>query len=425
MKRTISLSLLLLLCLSGCHYGQKSQENLVLIQIQDRNGMSETISTPNRLVTYSKVDFLSSQPYKKVLRVYRKEGKNRSVITTYHPNGMTWQMLEAKEMRAFGSFREWFPSGAKRIEATLIGGSADLAPGAQQSWLFDGPSLVWNEEGNLIAHLNYDKGVLSGLCTYFYPSGKIEKEIPYVQDRIEGEVKEYWDEGQIKTKTIYRNGLKEGISFSFWPDESLCWEEKYQEGLLQSGHYWNLSKETISEVADGAGFRPVFTGKGLTQLQEIRNGVAEGMVKTFDDSGTLKSEYYLKNGKKHGEEIEYYSERKRSSERPLPKISLTWDQDAIHGLVKTWYDNGQMQSQREICRNQRNGASCCWYRDGSLMLMEEYENDQLVRGRYYRKNQPDPISSISNGNGTATLYDEEGVFLRKAIYSKGKIVDPE
>ena len=118
-----------LLC--ACHPA-KQEENLVLIQIQDRNGLSETISNPDRLVTYDKIDFLSSQPYQKVLRVFRKEGQNRSVITTYHPNGSTWQLLEAKEMRAFGTFREWFPNGAKKIEATVIGGSADLTPGAQE-----------------------------------------------------------------------------------------------------------------------------------------------------------------------------------------------------------------------------------------------------------------------------------------------------
>src|SRR5271157_5002488 len=117
MKRKISLVLLVLLC--ACNRSKVGEE-LVLIQIQDRNGLSETISNPDRIVTYNQVDFLSAQPYKKVLRVYKNEGKNRSVITTYHPNGTPWQMLEAKEMRAFGAFREWFACGAKKIEATVI-----------------------------------------------------------------------------------------------------------------------------------------------------------------------------------------------------------------------------------------------------------------------------------------------------------------
>jgi hypothetical protein len=57
--------------------------------------------------------------------------------------------------------------------------------------------------------------------------------------------------------------------------------------------------------------------------------------------------------------------------------------------------------------------------------MEEYEEDRLVGGQYFKKNQKEPISVIFNGNGTATLYDEQGIFLRKIQYVKSKPVDPE
>ena len=79
--------ILLLFAAFGCSHYSPEGDPLVAIQIQDRNGFTETISTPERLENYSKVDFLSSQPFKKVLRVYKSEGKNHSVITTYHPNG--------------------------------------------------------------------------------------------------------------------------------------------------------------------------------------------------------------------------------------------------------------------------------------------------------------------------------------------------
>lgn len=59
------------------------------------------------------------------------------------------------------------------------------------------------------------------------------------------------------------------------------------------------------------------------------------------------------------------------------------------------------------------------------MLVEEYENTKLMTGSYYKKNQSAPVSTIFNGNGTATLYDDEGIFLRKVTYVKGKPVDPD
>jgi antitoxin component YwqK of YwqJK toxin-antitoxin module len=64
-----------------------------------------------------------------------------------------------------------------------------------------------------------------------------------------------------------------------------------------------------------------------------------------------------------------------------------------------------------------------WYRDGSLMLIEEYESDVLIKGSYYKKGDTDTISSIENGQGFATLYDSEGKFLKKISYLKGRPID--
>ncbi len=59
------------------------------------------------------------------------------------------------------------------------------------------------------------------------------------------------------------------------------------------------------------------------------------------------------------------------------------------------------------------------------MLLEEYEEDRLVRGQYYKLNKPEPVSTVSNGNGLATLYDETGVLHKKIHYLKGKPVDSD
>src|SRR5579872_3284420 len=152
---------LLLFATAACHREELS-EPLVGIQIQDRNGLTETISTPDRLGIYEEVDFFSTQPYKKVVRVYKKEGKNHAKITTYHPNGSIWQYLESQEMRAQGAYREWHSNGQLRIEATVIGGTADVSLGSEQDWLFDEVNKVWDEQGHLIAKLPYFKGMLEG-----------------------------------------------------------------------------------------------------------------------------------------------------------------------------------------------------------------------------------------------------------------------
>jgi hypothetical protein len=53
------------------------------------------------------------------------------------------------------------------------------------------------------------------------------------------------------------------------------------------------------------------------------------------------------------------------------------------------------------------------------MLIEEYDNDQLVKGIYIKKGEKSPVSVIENGEGIATLYDSDGYFLKKIKYYKG------
>lgn len=416
-----------LVLFQGCQRADFA-ESLTAIQIQDRNGLTETISNPERLENYNKTDFLASQPYKKILRFYREKGKSRSKITTYHPNGSIWQYLEAEELRAFGAFKEWHPNGQIRIEANVIGGTADVAVGSQRDWLFDGISRVWDEKGNLLAEIPYKKGALEGISLYYFPSGGLEKEMPYAGNLLQGVAVEYYPNGKIHVKTTYSQGNKEGPSFGYFQNGELAWEEEYTDNLILKGSYFNLKGELLSKVEDGSGFRALFEEDVLSHLVQIQQGYAEGGVKQFSRQGELMASYHIKNGKKSGEEISYFlsSEREDGGKTPpLPKLSVPWVEGSVHGTVKTWYNHGQLQSQRDYCRNKKTGPSLAWYRDGSLMLVEEYEEDRLVKGQYYKKNALDAISSVVNGNGLAMLYDEYGVFLRKIPYIKGEAVDTE
>lgn len=416
---------LFLLFAAGCHHTAQN-ESISLIQIQDRNGLTETISNPDRLTSYQTTNFLAAQPYKKVVRIYKQEGKNHSRLTTYHPNGMPSQYLEAQEMRAHGSYREWYPNGQLRLEATVIGGTADLSPGVQEDWVFDSISRVWDEQGHLIAEIPYNKGFLNGKSVYYYPSGQIEKEVDFEKNKLEGLLVEYWPTGVLKSQTECKRGVKEGKSRGYFEDGKIAWVEDYLDDRLRTGSYYTPQGEVVGGIENGGGMQALFENGALT-LTEFRIGRAEGVVQKFTPSGELYRAFSTKNGKKQGEEVEYFlsSELETPQNKLTPKMSIYWNENMIHGCAKTWYTNGQLQSQREYSRNQRSGPSLAWYRDGSLMIYEEYEEDRLVTGQYYKPQRKDPVSSITHGNGLATLHDETGAFLRKIPYLKGKPVDPE
>ncbi|EKE08051.1 MAG: hypothetical protein ACD_17C00374G0004 [uncultured bacterium] len=417
MKHVFFFSFLLL---AGC-YQASIQESLSLIQIQDRNGLTETISNPERLASHKTTNFLAAQPYKKVLRVYKSEKNNSSIITTYYPNGTLKQYLEAKKMRAHGAYREWFPNGVQKVEATVIGGTADLIDGSQDDWLFDGNNLVWDDKGNLTANIVYYKGALQGTSTYYFPSGNIQRELNYDKNQLHGLCFEYTNEGNLKGKFTYKQGVQEGESLGFFQNGALpAWIEEYKEGRLLEGMYYDVNGEIVATIHNGGGFQARYDNSLALRVIEHEVGLPKGMVKEFTPSGKILRTFFTKEGCKNGEEIEYYL---TSLDRP--KLSIQWKDNMIHGPVKTWYDNGQLQSEREYSFNQKSGPSLAWYRNGNLMCYEEYEKGRLWKGQYYKMQQNEPISCIHNGSGTATLFDEEGSLLRKVVYLNGRPIDPE
>lgn len=412
-------TLLLLACILFCSCASKvnnDPSSLVSVQVIDRNGFSETISSKDRLATYQRVDFLSSQPYQKVLRIYGRdqEGKSASKITSYHSNGSICQYLEVADGRAHGIYKEWHPNGRLKMETSVIEGIADIHPLAQSSWIFDGKSCAWDEEGHSIAEFQYEKGMLEDASHYYHPNGQLAKVVPYTHHEIHGAVMIYDHEGTLLESIPFSQGLREGIAQGFWRPQIPWYREEYQQGMLQHADYFDLTGKLVAEIKQGNGFQAIFEDHQLYSLVEHQNGKPQGTVNVFATDGSLQCTYHIKDGKKHGEEWEYYPSSTQ------PRLYLNWHEDVLQGIVKTWYEEGIQESQREMSNNKKHGVSFAWFKNSQVMLMEEYENDILTKGSYFKKGDKNPVSKIEHGKGMATLYSPEGFFLKKITYEKGR-----
>jgi antitoxin component YwqK of YwqJK toxin-antitoxin module len=407
---------------SSCTPRNKAADDssLISIQVIDRNGFAETISNKDRLARYQKTDFTEPQSYEKVLRVFGKseDGKTPSVMTSYHSNGYIHQYLDISNGRAHGLYREWHFNGTEKMKLHVIEGAPELSDAAVKSWVFDGVNKVWDENGNLIAEIPYEIGVLQGTSFYYYPSGQIKKQVPYVQDEVHGLLICYRENGEIEETIPHEKGLRNGKASSFFPNSVLAYEETFENGLLVEGVYYAENGEILSKIEDGNGKRSERENDHLKRLVQYQKGLPEGLVECFDEKGQLRVAFHQENGKKQGEEWEYYPTKSKSD--PLkPKILLNWQEDALQGMVKTWFPDGKQESQKEMYQNKKSGVAYAWYRNGDLMLYEEYEKDDLSSGTYYKKGDKQPISRVSLGRGTATLYHPDGYLLQKISYEKG------
>lgn len=425
-KYTLSASLLCL-ALTSCHSHKQGMEYVYLppslssINIIDRNGLSETISSPERLEQYTNVDFLSPQPYQKVLRVFNRDqhGDIYSFITSYYPNGFPRQYLEVVNSRAYGAYKEWHSNGIQKIDATVIGGKADIVEGAERTWLFDGCCQAWDETGKLQATIPYCNGELEGVSVYYHDNGLIWKNVPYHKNCIDGMMEVFQEDGSLLQNLYYQNGKKEGVAIRYWCPDKIASEENYCEGFLVSGRYFNLDGECIAQIDEGNGMRAVFSKTSVAEFQEFHNGVLDGKITVLDKYGRMTKYYHIKNNCKQGEEMIFY-DAPRLKKNLAPKISMNWFDGKIQGIVKTWYESGQLESQREMNNNRKSGHSTAWYDDGSLMMIEEYNQDKLVKGEYFLKGEKISVSDVFDGNGTATIFGPDGSFQRKIIYQNGK-----
>ncbi len=410
-----------LLVVTSCGFSpeQIPPDKITSINIIDRNGLSETINARERLTAFENTNFLAPQPYQKVMRVYGKQqnGDVRSCITSYHPNGQVKQLLQAVNNRAHGAYKEWHPNGNLKVEATVIGGTADVNTQAEQSWLFDGVSRAWDDDGHLLAEIRYAMGELQGESIYFHPNRQVWKRTPYEKNQIHGSATIYLEDGTLFQTVTYLEGLKDGLCSRLWEDGSVAFQEEYQKGLLKEGRYYDRRGTSTASIHEGKGFRAIFGRKELQELQEYRNGRQEGVVKAFDEKHNLIALYAVKEGEKSGEEINYYEGSQN------PRLLLTWHQGMLQGAVKTWFENGQLESQREMSGNQKHGLLSAWYRNGSLMLVEEYDTDKLVKGEYYRMGEKIPVSLVEKGKGIASLFNSEGNFSKKVHYQDGKPIE--
>ncbi|EGK69692.1 toxin-antitoxin system YwqK family antitoxin [Chlamydia abortus] len=418
-RKFLCLFLLYCACMTP-GYASGTYEKLTLtgINIIDRNGLSETICSKEKLKKYAKVDFLSPQPYQKVMRMYKNaRGENVSCLTTYHPNGQLKQYLECVNNRACGRYREWHSNGKIKIQAEVIGGIADLHPSAESGWLFHGTTLAHNDEGILEAAINYDKGLLQGTSYYYHSNGQVWKECSYHKGRAHGDFLTYTSEGFLLKKQTYQDGEKHSVSIRYEErSNTVLSEEEYDNGLLLKGYYLDPETHQIfSEITNGNGTQAIYGKHSIVETRVFVRGEPHGNVTVFDSLGNqVLQTYTLSEGVKHGEELFFYPDSGKS------KLLLTWNHGILQGPVKTWYPNGSLESCKELINNKKSGLLTLYYPEGQIMATEEYDNELLVKGEYFRPGDRHPYSKIDKGCGTAVFFTSSGTITKKIPYQDGK-----
>ena len=182
-------------------------------------------------------------------------------------------------------------------------------------------------------------------CSYELKNGK-------------GYVKEYDIFDFLLFEGEYINGEKNGHGKEYYKNlDKLSFEGIYLNGKKWTGKGYKPNKDIAYELKDG-----------------------RGIVKNYDNSGKLLSEYEYINGEKNGKAKKFFSADKL-------KFEGIYINGKKNGKGKRYYTNGKLYYEGEYLNSMKNGYGKEFDVNGNLIFEGEYLNDEKRKGKKFIDNR--------------------------------------
>lgn len=175
-----------------------------------------------------------------------------------------------------------------------------------------------------------------------------------------------------------------------------------------------LFEEGILDI-DGAGEINTYKNNKLIAKSTVKNGMTDGPVETYYETGELRSTVNFKKDKKEGIEIFYDKKGNVIVEQPYKNGKL-------HGTLRRYSENNTLIEEGEYSKGKKDGKYNFYDENGNLVQSQEYDDD-FMDGTVKSYENGILVSKIdySDGmkDGTSYAYDSEGKLESKVEYKKG------
>ena len=277
--------------------------------------------------------------------------------------------------------------------------------------------------------------IKQGNTSYYYPDGKLKLTIPFVDGLEQGIAREYAPDGTVITYMEYkkgfmvsrerinrkdRNGLRQGRWKIFFPsglvqldgvyrdDKKNGYFKEYDENgqLLSVKKYVNDVEEKEAPELASLSIKTDYYPSGKVKTVASYNGdVPQGVRREYDETGKITSGYVFHKGNMVGEGIideegikdgpwkEFYDDGTLRS-------AGTYDKGNRIGDWKFYYENGKIESQGKYNKKGNPDGTWRWYYDDGTLRREESYIAGLEEGEY-------------------TEFDEKGKLIVKGTYVEG------
>lgn len=282
---------------------------------------------------------------------------------------------------------------------------------------------------------NYEDDIKQGLTTYYYPDGKVKLTIPYVNGLEQGFAREYAPDGTVITYMEYKkgfmisrerinrkdkDGLRQGRWKVFYPsgivqldgvyrnDKKNGYFKEYDENgqLLSVKKFVNDTEEKEAPELTSLSIKTDYYPDGKVKTVASYNGeVPQGVRREYDETGKITAGYVFHKGSMVGEGIideegikdgpwkEYYDDGTLRS-------AGSYDKGNRIGEWKFYYENGKIEEQGRYNKKGNPDGTWQWYYDDGTLRREESFIAGLEDGDY-------------------SEYDETGKLMVKGNYVEG------
>lgn len=258
--------------------------------------------------------------------------------------------------------------------------------------------VVINRKDGVIVTQSYDRGILHGETTYSYPhSSAVEKTEVYVQGNKTKEIA-HFRSGPPMHETHFKSDDVKHITSWYENGTPKSVEEYDSKGLLVKGEYYNNSHQLESQVENANGIRTVRNKYGLVvskdtiqdgqmtvrttvhfngapkEITPYKNGVVEGIRKTFLPDGEPNSQEMWADGRQQGITI-LFTNGEKSAEIP-------YENGQKNGIERHFRDGQYVVEEISWLNGLQDGprttyvadiASTEWYFEGQPVSKVNYD----------------------------------------------------
>jgi antitoxin component YwqK of YwqJK toxin-antitoxin module len=245
----------------------------------------------------------------------------RAEDTTAAPDASKVDLLEPEGKQILAEFRKSLPQGY----------TAEV--GVFQQWSDD--------EQRILTHLSSVSPI--------GPDGKIDGEVRYYAHTL------------VVRTVPYKKGVKDGV------------ERKFQGVAVEGQRQHVLLAEIPWQNDKIQGVKKLYHANGKLRVEAPHdNGQPDGVSKEYDLNGRTVKVTEYKKGKRHGEMTEYWTLTGK------PMRIVPYKNDKIEGLVRQFYDTGQLKKEVPARRDLFHGVEKQYDEEGALIKKRYWVDDQEI-----------------------------------------------